>query len=299
MWGNEFARANAVAQSFHYDRSMALSLLLANDAAADLRGWEPGLERHVALKLLAPERARDADERGRFRREARILASLAHPGIVSTLGFGETPDVCWFAMPLLPGGTLAQRLARERRLAPEEARAILAPLAEALAYAHARGIVHRDFKAENILFDRDGGPVIADFGVAILNTSDHSRSEITRGYGTPEYMPPEQFLGSVECDGRQDVYALGVLGFLLLTGRFPFEGSATQIAAAHLTRDVPSVAAHAAGLPGDLAAVIDRCLMKQPQRRWEGAAALAAALRSRTAAPNRLGRLARKLFAMR
>ena len=245
------------------------------------KGWESTLERSVAIKLLSPLRARDADERGRFRREGRILASLAHRNIVPILGTGETGDACWYSMPFMAGGTMASRLAREARLPAEEVRTILIALADALACAHERGVVHRDLKAENILIDAAGAPVLSDFGVAILRTSDHSRAEITKGYGTAAYMAPEQFQGAVECDGRVDIYALGVLGFRMLTGRFPFEGNDEQIRAAHVTaRDLPAVAAHNADVPKGLAAAIDRCLRRKPQHRWAGTAELRDALRS-------------------
>jgi serine/threonine-protein kinase len=251
--------------------------------AAVFLGWESGLERRVAIKLLAAERCRDADDRGRFRREARILAGLAHPNIVSVLAFGEQEGACWFAMPYLPGGTLSERLERERRLSVEDTREILWQLADALAYAHGRGIVHRDVKAENVMFDESGRPVLTDFGVATLRTSDHSRAEASKGYGTAHYMPPEQVLGAPDADGRADLYALGVLGFRMLAGRFPFEGTDQQITAQHLSCDVPPVSAYAAGLPGELTQAIDRCLRKRPQDRWSGAAELRDALRERPA----------------
>jgi serine/threonine protein kinase len=261
------------------------------------RAWEPGLERHVALKLLDPARALDADERGRFRREARVTASLAHPNIVPVLGIGETAGACWYAMPLLPGGTLASRLAREPRLGHAEVRRILVQLADALAYAHAHGVVHRDLKAENILLDDAGRPMLTDFGVAIVLSSDHSRAEIIKAYGTPEYMAPEQLIGSSDCDGRQDLYALGVLGFRMLTGRFPFEGNADRIRASHLTRGVPAVEAHAAGVPADLAAAINRCLQRKPARRWPDATALRQALERPAAPVGSLAGLTRRIAA--
>lgn len=245
------------------------------------RAWEPGLERHVAIKLLAAGLCRDAESRGRFRREARILASLSHPSVVSVLAIGERQDACWYAMPFLPGGTLAERLGPARRLPDEEVRLLLLQLADALAYAHANGVVHRDIKAENVAFDPSGRPVITDFGVATLTTSDHSRSEITKGFGTTEYMAPEQFAGAPDADGRVDLYALGVLGFRMLTGRFPYEGNETQVAARRLTSDAAPVAAFAAGVSGDLAAAIDRCLARRPRDRWDSASELRDHLRKR------------------
>jgi serine/threonine-protein kinase len=261
------------------------------------RGFEPGLGREVAIKVLAEARAQDSDERGRFRREARILASLAHPGIIPVLASGESP-IPWYAMPFLANGSLAARLQGGARCSAGETHRVMLRLADALAHHHARGIIHRDLKAENVLLDAAGEAVLADFGVAIVMTSDHSRAEICSGAGTPEYMAPEIFGGTTECDGRQDIYALGVLGFRMLTGRFPFEGSARRIAAAHLTRDVPSVAAYAAGVPDGLRAAIDRCLARDKKRRWRSAEDLKDALaeqgiRERPGAAGRLVRLVR------
>jgi serine/threonine protein kinase len=268
-------------------RYRVVELISRGGMGAVWKAWEPGLERNVAIKILAPLRARDQDERGRFRREGRILASLPHRNIVPVLSTGETGDTCWFAMPYVAGGTLAARLKAEPRLPVGQVRSILLALADALAFAHDQGVMHRDLKAENILLDGAGAPVIADFGVAILRTSDHSRAELTKGYGTAAYMAPEQFAGAVECDGRVDVYAMGVLGFRMLTGRFPIEGNDAQIAAAHVAgRDVPPVSAHVAGVPSGLAAIIDRCLERKPSRRWETAGDLRDALRAVTDRPS-------------
>lgn len=277
-------------------RYRIMELVSRGGMGAVYRAWDHGLERAVAIKLLAPARARDTDERGRFRREARILASLNHRNIVPVLATGESGDACWFAMPHF-GGTLAERIKRENRITSDVVRPLLIALADALAFAHDHGVVHRDLKAENILLDEAGRPVISDFGIAILKTSDHSRAEITKGYGTAAYMAPEQLVGSLESDGRVDLYALGVLGFRLLTGRFPVEGSDEQIAAAHMTEsDVPSVAAHAANVEPDLAAAIDRCLERRPGNRWDGGGALRDALRSHSArATGRFSRFLRRM----
>ena len=277
-------------------RYRVAELLSKGGMGSIYRGWETGLERHVAIKLLAPGRALDPDERGRFRREGRILASLAHRNVIPVLSTGELGDASWFSMPCM-AGTLARVLEGGARLPAEAVRSMLVALADALDYVHQRGIIHRDIKAENILVDEEGRPVISDFGVAILRTSEHSRAEAVKGYGTPEYMAPEQFLGTTAFDGRQDIYSLGVLGFRMLTGRFPLEGSQQQIAAAHVTREIPTVRAYAADVPEDLAAAIDRCLMKNPIDRWHDAGALREALRARTARPaGRVVRLVRRLL---
>lgn len=274
-------------------RYRVIDLISRGGMGSVYRAWEHGLERHVAIKLLAPGRCRDAEDRGRFRREARILAGLAHPGIVPVLAIGERTDACWFSMPYLPGGTLAAKLEPAKRLPADETRGILIELADALAFAHANQVVHRDLKAENVCFDAAGRVVLADFGVATLRTSDHSRSEIIKGMGTARYMPPEQLLGSPDSDARVDLYALGVLGFRMLAGRFPFEGNDAQIAAQHVAGEVPPVTAYASDVPADLAAAIDRCLARRPERRWKDAASLRDALATRTAPRRGLGWLQR------
>lgn len=279
-------------------RYRVIELISRGGMGSVYRGWEHGLERHVAIKMLAPSRCRDAEDRGRFRREARILAGLAHPGIVPVLGICEKADVCWFSMPYLSGGTLAAELERTRRMDEARARDILIQLADALAFAHDRQVVHRDLKAENICFDASGRVVLADFGVATLTTSDHSRSEITKGMGTARYMPPEQVLGSPDSDARADLYALGVLGFRMLTGRFPFEGTDAQIAAQHVTGEVPPVAAYAGDAPADIAAVVDRCLAKRPERRFQSAAHVRDALGRRSAPRRGLGWLRQRVAAL-
>jgi len=272
-------------------RYRVIDLISRGGMGSVYRGWEHGLERHVAIKMLAPSRCRDAEDRGRFRREARILAGLAHPGIVPVLAIGEK-DACWFSMPYLSGGTLAAELDRTPKLDEQRIRAILLQLADALAFAHDHQVVHRDLKAENICFDASGRVVLTDFGVATLRTSDHSRSEITKGMGTARYMPPEQLLGSPDSDARADLYALGVLGFRMLTGRFPFEGNDAQVAAQHLAGEVPPVAAYASDAPADLAAIVDRCLARKPDRRFRSAGHVRDAL-TRRAKPGRFGWLNR------
>jgi len=265
-------------------RYRVLRMVSRGGMGAVYLAFEHGLERHVALKLLDPTRCRDDETRGRFRREARVMAQLAHPHIVPVFGWGDTEGACWYAMPFLEGGSLATRLAERAggggRLDFAETREILAHLADALAFAHGRGVIHRDLKAENVVFDGAGRPMLTDFGIATVTTSDHSRSEAHKGMGTPHYMAPEHLLGRLEADHRGDLYALGVLGFRMLTGRFPFEGTAEAIAAQHVSREAPTVRAWRADVPAALADAVDRCLAKRPGARWPDGASLHAALRA-------------------
>ena len=258
---------------------------LASGGMSDVYlAWESGLERHVAVKVLNPAGATDVEDRERFRREARTLAHLAHPSIVPVYAAGDSRSVPYFVMAYVPGGSLQQRLEREGRVPVADACAILADIAEALDCAHRSGVVHRDVKPSNILLDEVAGrALLSDFGVAIVQTSDHSRSEVSKALGTPDYMSPEQILGEQEFDGRSDLYALGVVGFRMLTGRLPFRGSSPQaVAAQHVSLEAPAVEGFVSGIPAGVAVAIGRCLEKHPLQRWPDGATLARALRGAT-----------------
>jgi len=243
------------------------------------------LHRVVAIKVLRRERCADALERERFRREARMMARLTHPNVVPVHAFGESGDLLYFVMQYVDGESLAERLRREERLGAREVRRIMAELAMALDYAHAQGIVHRDLKPENILIDRQGRPLLTDFGVAALPSFEPLAADAGLAFGTPQYMSPEQLVGEHAIDGRSDLYALGVLGFLMLTGRLPFKGrSLGELSARHLLQRVPSVAAAAPLTPPVLVDAIERCLAKEPDRRWQRGSQLHDALTSRRVA---------------
>lgn len=254
---------------------------------------ERGLERQVAIKVLGGVAARHLEDRERFRREARTLAGLAHPSIVPVFALGEPGIAPYFVMRYVPGESLAERLRRVGRLGVVEACAILADIAEALDCAHRGGVIHRDVKPENILLE-DGSrrALLTDFGVAIVLTSEHSRSEVSKAFGTPDYMSPEQILGEQAYDGRSDLYSLGVVGFHMLVGRLPFRGSSPEaVAAQHVSLPAPAVEGFVSGLPPRVASAIDRCLEKEPRRRWPDGRSLASALRAAAGpAPVRTGR---------
>ena len=243
---------------------------------------ERGLERNVAIKVLSGAAARHLEDRERFRREARTLANLAHPSLVPVLALGEPGTAPYFVMRYVPGESLADRLARVGRLGAAEACAVLADVADALDFTHRAGVIHRDVKPENILLEEGSGrALLTDFGVAIVLTSEHSRSEVSKAFGTPDYMSPDQILGEQEFDGRSDLYSLGVVGFHMLVGRLPFRGSSPEaVAAQHVSLPAPAVEGFVTGLPQKVASAINRCLEKEPRRRWPNGRSLAAALRA-------------------
>ena len=236
------------------------------------------LDRLVALKVLPPALAGQPQTRERFLREARMAAQLSHPNIVPVHRADEIGGFAFFAMGFVDGETLADRIRDRGTLAPAEVVRVLREVAWALAYAHARGIVHRDVKPENILLERSTGrAIVTDFGIA---RADFNPALTQDGYvmGTVHYMSPEQSSG-LEIDGRSDLYALGCIGFLALSGRLPFEGPSPQaILVAHATKEPPTLRSIATEIPAALADVIDQCLRKSPDARFRSGEALADAL---------------------
>src|SRR5215217_4288895 len=181
------------------------------------------LNRPVAIKVLPPELAYDAGVRIRFTREAQTSAQLSHPHIVPIYDVGERDGIAWLVMSLVTGGNLATLLGREPRQPIPEARRILMEIADALAYAHGRGVVHRDVKPDNILLDRETGrAMVTDFGIARAMEAGTRLTQTGVAVGTPTYMSPEQAVGE-PLDGRSDLYALGVVAYQALAGRPPFD----------------------------------------------------------------------------
>ena len=236
------------------------------------------LDRLVALKVLPPQLAEHAETKERFLREARMAAQLSHPNIVPVYRADEINGFAFFAMGFVEGETLGERIRDRGALPAADVVRVLRETAWALAYAHARGIVHRDVKPDNILLERGSGrSVVTDFGIA---RSDFNPALTQDGYvlGTVHFMSPEQASGE-SLDGRSDLYALGCIGFLALSGRLPFEGSAPQaILVAHATKEPPSLRSVAPSVPPALAAVIDQCLRKRADDRFANGEELADAL---------------------
>jgi tRNA A-37 threonylcarbamoyl transferase component Bud32 len=241
---------------------------------------ERALERFVAIKVLRPDLAADAETRERFRREARVAAQLSHPSILPLYAFGEVDGLWYLVLGYVRGTSLAERLRLERRLSCAEAHRILAELADALECAHRHGVVHRDIKPANILLDDESGrAMLADFGISKVQGAADRLTMTGEVVGTPAYMSPEQAVGEREVDERSDIYSLGAVGYAMLAGREPFAGvSSDELLYRRLQHDPPPLRALAPSVPEDLAAVVMRCLARDRALRWANARALKEAL---------------------
>ncbi len=243
------------------------------------------LKRQVAIKLLPPELAFRSEIKSRFLREAETAAQLSHPNIVPIYMVDEQEQLVFFVMAYISGDNLAKRLHERGVLTVEETRKVLREVADALAYAHDRGVVHRDIKPDNILLDSmTGRPMVTDFGIArAMDSSGDSRLTATgMAIGTPAYMSPEQAAGDREIDGRSDLYSLGILGYQMLTGEPPFTASSTPaMLVKHISERPIPVEQRRSDVPTDLARAVMMLLEKEPRNRFPSASALVAALDSR------------------
>jgi tRNA A-37 threonylcarbamoyl transferase component Bud32 len=240
------------------------------------------LKRTVAVKVLRRDLSADPTTQQRFRREAEAVAGLRHPHIIPIYAVGAGTGCAFFVMPLVLGETLRARVGRGP-LALGDARRILMEAAGALAAAHKAGMVHRDIKPDNIMLDGDEARVLLmDFGIA--KAMDQREAGLTATgmiVGTPEYMSPEQGAGDGVVDARSDVYALGVVGYQMVTGRVPFAaGSVLAMLVKHATEAPRPLTELRPDCPADLAETINRCLAKTPEDRWSSADALLEALQA-------------------
>ena len=232
---------------------------------------DSALERRIVVKVLPPDMAAELSV-ARFQREIAVVARFQHPHIVPLLAAGEAAGLPYYTMPLVEGESLRARLARTGEMPVNEATRLLREIASALAYAHEKGVVHRDIKPDNILLS-GGIALVADFGVAkalaVSTLSEHSTlTSAGIALGTPAYMAPEQAAADPSVDHRADLYAFGAVAYEMLTGQPPFSGRTAQaLVAAQLTESPESVAKRRPGVPAALAALVMRCLEKRPADR--------------------------------
>ena len=240
------------------------------------------LKREIAVKVLPPELSFRADIRQRFLREAETAAQLNHPNIVPIYTVEERDNLVYFVMAYIKGDNLGVRLQQHGPIAPVEVRRILREVADALAYAHHRNVIHRDIKPDNIIIDEETGrAMVTDFGIArALTDSGDSRLTATgMAIGTPAYMSPEQSAGDSAIDGRSDLYSLGVVGYQMLCGQPPFVANNTpSMLVKHLSEKPIPVDERWPDLPPDLSRAVMMCLEKDPADRFPSAAAFAVAL---------------------
>lgn len=262
------------------DRFLVSRELGRGGMAVVLLAHDRKLDRPVALKLLAPELSASVGA-DRFNREIKVTARLVHPNIVPLYDSGAVGERLYYVMPFIEGQTLRARLREEGPLPVGGVLKILTDLGEALAYAHAMGVIHRDIKPENAFWSTDHG-LLADFGIATAASAQATNLTATGMIlGTIPYMSPEQSTGSATVDRRSDLYSLGCMAYELLTGSPPFlRDSAAAMIMAHLTAPVPSLRAHRDDVPEALDAIITRLMAKDPDGRPPTASALLDELRT-------------------
>ncbi len=271
--------ANALRGQYQIERVLGVggmgTVFLATDTT---------LDRPVAVKVIAPDVASSAELRQRFLLEARTVARLRHPNIVSVYAAGESDGLLWFAMEYVPGESLRDRLQREQSLPSDVVINIVHDLAMALDDAHAAGVVHRDVKPENILLDRETGrAMLTDFGVArALSSGDSRLTGAGFVLGSPRYMSPEQASGEDDIDGRSDLYSLGLVAYEMIAGR-PVVTAETpaSILAKHLTEEPIPLRTLSTDVPDALDTVIREALRKQPDARYARGRMMALVLEGR------------------
>ena len=237
--------------------------------------------RKVAVKVLKPELAESVGA-DRFLREIRTTANLRHPHIVPLYDSGQAAGYLYYVMPFVEGESLQQRLERERQLSVEESLKIAGQVADALSYAHERGLLHRDIKPGNVMLER-GHAVVTDFGVARAVSAAGGERLTSTGLavGTPAYLSPEQASGDDRLDARSDLYSLACVVYEMLAGQPPFTGTtASVVMARHALDPVPPLATVRPGLPGHVSGTVERALAKTPADRFPSTAEWARVLAS-------------------
>ena len=244
------------------------------------RALDPSSNREVAIKVLPPEMLHNLITRARFKRELKLVASLEHPAIVPVYDVGEDNDQPFFVMRYMSGGSLAAMIKRER-FSLSDAAIIMERLASALDHAHSKGIIHRDIKPDNVLFDAGNNPYLSDFGVAKFTEAAVSAT----GHdvmGTPAYISPEQARGE-NVDHRADIYGLGAILYEMLTGERPYPGDTViGVAVQHVNDPIPDILKARPDLPVEVDAIIKTAMAKDKQKRYNTALDLALALNKAT-----------------
>ena len=243
------------------------------------RATQASIGREVALKVLPREFIHDDTFLGRFTREVQVIASLQHLHILPVYDFGQQDDIPYIAMAYLPGGTLSGLIRQGPMELPDVTR-LVGQMADALDYAHEKGIIHRDFKPSNVLLDDRGNAFLADFGIARVAESTVQLTGTGALVGTPAYMAPKMY-SKGELTPAVDIYALGITLYQMLTGRLPFDADTpVQFMMSHVNDPVPDVRILRSDLPDDTQAVIETALAKAPEARYQSAVALSDALAS-------------------
>lgn len=236
--------------------------------------YDPRFEREVAIKVLSREVLHNPQFRSRFEREIKLVAGLEHPSIVPVYDVGDEDGQPYLVMRYMTGGSLSRRIAAGR-LSLQEAARIIEKVAQGLAFAHQRGIIHRDVKPDNILFDANHEPFISDFGVAKVSEASAASVGVV---GTPAYMSPEQARGG-DLDLRSDIYSLGVIVYQMLTGELPFQSDVPmRVYFQHMTESVPDILKLRSDLPEAMRDFINTALSKEIPKRHQSAGELARAL---------------------
>ena len=255
------------------------------------RARDRRLKRHVAIKLLPPELSFRRDVRSRFLREAETAAQLSHPNIVPIYSVDEVGNLVFFVMACIDGDNLATLVQKRGPLPIDNVRRWLLEVSDALAYAHSRGVVHRDIKPDNILLDGiDGRALVTDFGIARAASSDSTdTARLTAtgmAIGTPAYMSPEQASGDRDLDARSDLYSLGIVAYQMLCGEPPFTGGTTPaLLVKHLAEAPVPIQQRRPDTPPDIAAIVMRLLEKNPDHRFQQATDLSQALKTGVVPP--------------